>query len=168
MKNTRTHEVTGGQVRPPAVAGMFYPADPGELSGTIVSMIGPDATGGDAGVRGIIAPHAGYAYSGPTAAKAYTMLRAGAYDTVVIIAPSHREHFEGVSAYEGEAYLTPLGSVPVDAPLREALLRQLGHHQRKALSLGPQHVLARHAQIVEEQFRGVLRLHPELLEIAPA
>ena len=121
MKNTRTHDIPGGTVRRPAVAGVFYPADPAELSGTIAGLIPEAAVERPPGIVGVIAPHAGYAYSGATAARAYGMLTRGAYDTVVVIAPSHREFFEGVSVYDGEGYGTPLGTVPVDGEIREAL-----------------------------------------------
>ena len=73
-------------------------------------------------IRGIIAPHAGYLYSGPTAATAYARLRGSAYEAVVIVSPSHREHFEGVSVFNGGGYATPLGVVPVDSDLRDQLL----------------------------------------------
>ena len=122
MKNVRTHDVRGGGIRPAAVAGVFYPGDPGELAGLIAEMISAQPVEATPGIRGIIAPHAGYAYSGPTAAAAYGKLVRGGYDTVVVVAPSHREFFEGVSVYDGEGYLTPLGIVTVDRDLRDALI----------------------------------------------
>jgi hypothetical protein len=101
---------------------MFYPGDPGELARTIAGMIPAREAEAIPAVRGIIAPHAGYLYSGPTAGRAYGRLDPGSYDAVVIVAPSHRAYFEGVSVYDGEAYLTPLGTVPVDTDLRNALI----------------------------------------------
>jgi AmmeMemoRadiSam system protein B len=123
VKNMRTQDVPGGVIRAAAVAGVFYPGDPGELARTIAGMIAAEKGAVSAGVTGVIAPHAGYLYSGPTAARAYGKLARGTYDTVVIVAPSHREYFEGVSVYDGETYLTPLGPVPVDRDLRAALTR---------------------------------------------
>lgn len=122
MKNMSPPEARAPGVRSPAVAGLFYPEDPGELARTIAVLITPESPEIPAGARGIIVPHAGYAYSGPTAGRAYGRLIRGAYETVVIVAPSHREFFEGVSVYDGEAYRTPLGTVPVDGSLREALI----------------------------------------------
>jgi AmmeMemoRadiSam system protein B len=122
MKSMRTHSGRGEEIRPPSVAGVFYPGDPDELAGTIAGMISPGSGEAGSPVRGIIAPHAGYAYSGRTAARAYGMLARGAYDTVVVVSPSHREFFEGVSVYDGDAYTTPLGRIPVDRELRAALL----------------------------------------------
>jgi MEMO1 family protein len=122
MKTIRTHDVRRGGIRPAAVAGLFYPGDPGELSDTIAAMISLRPEEASPAVRGIIVPHAGYAYSGPTAARAYGRLVRGAYDTVVVVAPSHKEFFEGVSVFGGDAYVTPLGTVLLDAELREELL----------------------------------------------
>ena len=139
MKNMRTHDVRGGGIRPAAVAGVFYPGDPGELAGTIAGILPPQPVEVTHGVRGIIAPHAGYVYSGPTAARAYGMLVRGTYDTVVVVAPSHREYFEGVSVFDGEAYLTPLGRVPVDRDLREALISAAPFVRASAAGHGGEH-----------------------------
>jgi AmmeMemoRadiSam system protein B len=110
-------------VRTPAVAGTFYPADPGALSREVDSMLNDAALPAVAGsVLGLLVPHAGYVYSGLTAAYAYSLLKKGAPPGVVlIIAPSHREYFKGISIYSGTAYRTPLGVVPLDEALRGEL-----------------------------------------------
>jgi AmmeMemoRadiSam system protein B/AmmeMemoRadiSam system protein A len=104
--------------RKPAVAGLFYPADPGELTTTIagffsevekIPLSGPPIA--------LIAPHAGYPYSGRVAAKAYKLLEGLHFDTVVIVSPSHTVFFKGASIFNGETYKTPLGIVPVDRDL---------------------------------------------------
>jgi AmmeMemoRadiSam system protein B len=111
-------------VRPPAVAGMFYPADAGALERQLAGFFERAVAGEHAGpVRGVIAPHAGYIYSGATAAAAYSRLKGKRFDTVVIVAPSHRDYFEGASVYAGDAYRTPLGDVPLDVEMRTALLK---------------------------------------------
>lgn len=117
-------EQTAG-VRPPAVAGQFYPASPVELKLQVEDMLAraPDAEV-EGEVRGLIAPHAGYPYSGQTAAAAYRQVRGRAYDTVVVMAPSHREPCGGASIFPGEAYETPLGEVPVDREMAQALAGQ--------------------------------------------
>lgn len=110
-------------IRPPVVAGMFYPSDPKELHQQIselMQQVGRTKVKGR--VRGIIAPHAGYAYSGLTAAHGYSMLKGERFETVVVVSPSHREYFPGVSVYSGEAYKTPLGVIEVNTTLREALI----------------------------------------------
>ncbi len=110
-------------VRKAAVAGMFYPGDPAALKRDVdglLDAVPPERSGRP--IVALIAPHAGYMYSGGTAARAYARLRGASYETVVVVSPSHREYFEGASVYPGDAYATPLGSIPIDAGLRDALV----------------------------------------------
>jgi len=134
-------------VRPPAVAGMFYPALAEELTGTLRGLLGALPEGPL--LRGVIAPHAGYAYSGATAAQAYARLSGGGYDTVVVIAPSHREYFEGVTVYPGRAYSTPLGEVPLDAELREALTRSTPFVRSSVAGHGAEHAVEVHLPFLQ-------------------
>ena len=143
----KKQHVPDGAVRSAAVAGMFYPEDAEELSGTLRALIAPQPGGDPA--RGVIAPHAGYAYSGATAARAYARVAGGAYETVVVIAPSHREYFEGVSVYPGSAYRTPLGDVPVDAELREALTRAWPVVRASAAGHGAEHAVEVHLPFLQ-------------------
>jgi AmmeMemoRadiSam system protein B len=111
------------KVRPPAVAGLFYPADPARLRAEISELLADAARAAPAGLRpkALIAPHAGYAYSGAVAAAAFAALGEGAARAVrrvVLIGPSHHAAFRGIAAPAAEALATPLGRVPVD---REAL-----------------------------------------------
>lgn len=103
-------------VRRPAVAGRFYPADPEELRRMVEGFLS-QAKGKPGRVpRAIIAPHAGYVYSGPVAASAYACLTPARdlIERVVLIGPSHRVSFEGLAATGAAAFATPLGEVPVD------------------------------------------------------
>ena len=110
------------KVRPAAVSGQFYPGDPSELRRQIEDLLDRATDAGTAGnVRGLIAPHAGYPYSGQTAATAYRSIRGARYESVVVMAPSHRESCGGASVFPGEAYHTPLGDVPVDREMADAL-----------------------------------------------
>jgi AmmeMemoRadiSam system protein B len=112
------------QIRPPAVAGTFYPADPRQLRSMVQSMLTEPKTE-DILPKAIIAPHAGYVYSGPIAASAYARLRGGR-DTirrVVLLGPSHRVAFQGLAVSSAEAFATPLGTVPLDREASEALLQ---------------------------------------------
>jgi AmmeMemoRadiSam system protein B/AmmeMemoRadiSam system protein A len=108
-------EKTGEKIRRAGVAGAFYPADPAQLSSMIEGFLDQVRfTPADGRIIGLVAPHAGYIYSGPVAAYAYRQLTGLQVKRVVIIAPSHIIAFEGASIYNGEAYETPLGIVPVD------------------------------------------------------
>ena len=117
-------------VRPPAVAGMFYPLEKRELEKTLDDLFArarSDIRSRNRGkIFGLISPHAGYPYSGFTAAHGYCVLEGSEVQTVVIISPSHREYFDGISVFPGKAYATPLGEVPVDESLRDSFLVHAG------------------------------------------
>ena len=118
--------VRAKQIRPAAVSGRFYPADPTILSLQVDTMLEQHASELQGTLIGLIAPHAGYMFSGYTAAAAYAQLRGREVSTVVIVSPSHHEHFNGLSIYDGDAYRTPLGIVDIDTPLRDRLLQHKG------------------------------------------
>jgi AmmeMemoRadiSam system protein B len=114
-------------IREPAVAGMFYPGDRLTLDrevGALIKRAEVKKIKGE--LRGLISPHAGYIYSGYTAANGYRLLEGKSVQTVVIIAPSHREYFRGISVFSGSAYSTPLGILEVDDALRSELVRDGG------------------------------------------
>lgn len=103
------------KIRPPHVAGYFYPADPVKLKNDIQRMLENAKTEKSFNkIVGIVSPHAGYMYSGQTAAYAYDALKGKDYKTVIVISPSHAEYFPGISVYDGDAYETPLGVVEID------------------------------------------------------
>jgi MEMO1 family protein len=113
------------RVRPPAVAGTFYPANPVDLQHEIDrSFLTARATEVDAAPKAIVVPHAGYVYSGPIAASAYRHLsrRKDIITRVVVLGPSHRVAFEGLAVPTVDAFETPLGPVPIDADGRAAVL----------------------------------------------
>lgn len=112
-------------VRQPAVAGLFYPGNPRELSSSIKSYLlaaHPPAQAMHA--KAIIVPHAGYVYSGATAATAYATL-ASQRDTikkVVLLGPAHRVQLRGLAIMDVDYFRTPLGDVPQDTSKNESLL----------------------------------------------
>ena len=101
--------------RPAAVAGQFYPGDPAALKKQVDGYLKQARTAMDPTVRAVIVPHAGYTYSGATAARAYALIQ-GREDIhrVVVIHPSHRTGFSGVSLGSYDAFQTPLGTIRVD------------------------------------------------------
>jgi hypothetical protein len=131
------------KIRKPAVAGYFYPHDPTELRSQIDSLLNnnkPDKL--IEKISGIIAPHAGYQYSGKAAAYVYNQLIGKNYKTVVVISPSHREYFPGNCIYSGDAYETPLGLIEIDKEISNKLADSKiifkgaqGHRQEHALEV---------------------------------
>ena len=111
-------------VRAPAVAGTFYERSPAALRKNIDEMLNrvrlPKIEGT---VRAVVSPHAGYVYSGFTAAHAFKLLEGRKYDCVIAVGPSHQEYFDGISIYSGDAYETPLGNVPINHEVRSELLQ---------------------------------------------
>jgi AmmeMemoRadiSam system protein B len=106
-------------IRPPAVAGMFYPGEPGMLAGEVAAMLA-EAKAEALRPKALIVPHAGYVYSGPVAASAYALL-SPLRDTlrrVVLFGPAHRVPVPALAAPDTDAFATPLGTVPID---REAI-----------------------------------------------
>ena len=111
-------------IREPAVSGAFYPNNPDVLRADIEEYLGKvpalDLSGD---ILGLVAPHAGYMYSGPTAAYGYKALSGRHYDTVVILAPSHQSFFLGAAVQAEGGYRTPLGVVEIDEALAGDLAR---------------------------------------------
>ena len=122
-------------VREPAVAGLFYPADAADLTRTIDRLLAtakPEPGGGD--LKALICPHAGYAYSGLTAAFSYKLLAGRDFQTVILLAPSHYALFKGAAVCAADVYRTPLGDVPVSAKARTlAMVRPFVAEPRVAL-----------------------------------
>lgn len=100
-------------VRQPAVAGMFYPAEPVSLRGMIEGFLASAEPGPHP--KAIIAPHAGYIYSGPVAASAYIRVPS-TISRVVLVGPSHRMPLRGLAGSSASFWRTPLGDVPVECP----------------------------------------------------
>ena len=112
------------KLRPAGVAGAFYPADPVALTSMMDEILSRATVPAiDGQIIAVVAPHAGYPYSGPVAAYTYASLKGRKYARVVVIAPSHYEAFDFTSVYDGDGYVTPLGTVMVD----KAFARELAN-----------------------------------------
>ncbi len=114
-----------GRIRRPAVSGMFYPDQPEELSAGVASyLLSADPAPVKGPIKAVIAPHAGYPYSGPIAGVAYEALRreGRSWSRVVIAGPSHHVAFDGVALPSHDAFRTPLGSMAVDRDMCSRLL----------------------------------------------
>ncbi len=105
----------GGEVRPPAVAGSWYPDRPSLISAEVDRLV--RATAGAPALHGkpvaLIVPHAGWRYSGFAAAAAFRNLNPGDFDRVVVVGPSHHVSFTGFAVSAAAAFRTPAGEVPL-------------------------------------------------------
>ena len=132
-------------IRKSNIAGSWYPGTPKALRSQIQAFLKavpglPEVTGE---LMALIVPHAGYAYSGGVAAYAYKLLTVQPFTQVVIIAPSHRYPFKGASIDGKDGYETPLGVVPVDQVLAQAIAEKSpvfkyvpeGHAQEHSLEI---------------------------------
>jgi AmmeMemoRadiSam system protein B len=102
--------------RPPAVAGMFYPGNPAELISTVDSLLASANPREVPAPKALIVPHAGYIYSGSTAAMAYASLAPMRQQIkrVILLGPTHRVAVNGIAVPEASAFAMPLGNIPLD------------------------------------------------------
>lgn len=110
------------KIRHQQVAGYFYPAEKEKLENDISLLLNVAKSEKSFNkIFGIVSPHAGYVYSGKTAAYVYNLLKDKSYKTVIVISPSHAEYFPGICIYDGDAYETPLGIVEIDQNITDKL-----------------------------------------------
>ncbi len=110
-------------VRPPAVAGQFYPDDPRRLEAEVKGLLAAAVAPRGERPLGLVVPHAGYVFSGQVAADAYRQAMGHGYDLAVLLGTNHTApFFRGVSVFIGSGLRTPLGVAQVDEPAAAALL----------------------------------------------
>ncbi len=148
-------------IRQPAVAGQFYPGNPGVLRQSVQKYV-DDATLPEdlVAVRAVIAPHAGYIYSGPTAGYAFGALEALPKRrwTVFLLGPAHRVPFRGVALGEYSAFRTPLGDIPIATDRVVEMLARSPLYVRAPQAHAPEHCLEVEApflQVMLADFRLV-------------
>jgi len=144
-----THTALGAdKVKEPAVAGSFYPSDPAILSSMIDEfMAAASVEDIDGEIVALIVPHAGYRYSGSTAAYAFKAIEGKPYETIVLIAPSHHVAFDGISVYDKGSFRTPLGDVAIDEDFASRLI-----HSHEKIFFYKQAYLKEHSLEVEIPF----------------
>ena len=112
-------------IRHSVIAGSWYPGNPRILKEDIENFFhNVTEQSIDGQILGLIAPHAGYVYSGQIAAYSYKLIRRKKFDSVVVVGPSHRAYFHGASVYNRGGFETPLGIVPVDVSLAEKIIAE--------------------------------------------
>jgi len=129
-------------IRQAAVAGLFYPHHPAELESYLEQQLPVVSNPHKQAPKALIVPHAGYRYSGATAARGYERLDPGQFQRVVIMGPAHRVPLSGIALPEAEAFATPLGTVALDQAALQALEQQPGifryqeaHHQEHCIEV---------------------------------
>ncbi len=115
-------------IRRPVVSGMFYPAKKDTLIKLINDLINQaNIEENEKSIFGLISPHAGYIYSGPTAAYGYKLLKNKKFDTIIILGPSHYTLMKGASVWPDGKYETPLGFIDIDSEVTNFLLTNNEH-----------------------------------------
>lgn len=138
--------------RPPAVAGLFYPADREQLHSDVQTYLHACNTAASEPVpKAIIVPHAGYVYSGPVAASAYARLQPARkkIHRVVLLGPSHRVPFRGLAASSADTFSTPLGQIELDHETIQKLLALPQVHELDAAH-AQEHSLEVHLPFLQE------------------
>lgn len=135
-------DMQGATTRRPAVAGQFYPADASQLRGQVQQLLAGATPLADVAPKALIAPHAGYAYSGAVAAAAFATLRdaAPAIRRIVLIGPAHYVPFRGIAVATARHFATPLGRVAVDGEAVERIA-ELPGVVRSDAPHAPEHAL---------------------------
>jgi AmmeMemoRadiSam system protein B len=155
--------------RHPAVAGVFYPADAKQLHQQVDHYLQEHPATTVQIPKAIIAPHAGYIYSGPVAASAYRRLKdaAGLVNRVVLLGPSHRFAFRGLALSRVDCFATPLGDIPLDHDSDSQLL-QLPFVEYIEQAHNHEHSLEVHLPFLQQTL-GDFKLVPIVVgEAAPA
>lgn len=147
-------------IRKPAVAGSFYPGAPDALRAAVAGFLAAARASGAPPPKAIIAPHAGYIYSGPIAASAYARIapRAPVVRRVVLLGPAHRVGFRGIALPGVDAFETPLGTIPLDKDAI-ALIEPLPQVVTRADAHAAEHSLEVHLPFLQ-QVLGAFALVP--------
>ncbi len=129
-------------VKEPAVAGSFYPKDKKKLEADVDGYLAQGGTPAGGGrLLALVAPHAGYMYSGHVAGHSYARLKGKDIRTVILIGPSHHAAVNGAVIYPGSGLKTPLGTVPVNESLARSLASERHGVKLSAEAFGPEHCL---------------------------
>ena len=155
----------GGRDRQPAVAGSFYPSGSDRLRSEVAGYFAAaDEPLPGAQVRALIVPHAGYVYSGSTAAAGFAAVPADAlYDNIFLIGVSHRYAFEGAAVFASGNLVTPMGTLKVNRELGEKLKATNKWFIEKDEAHGPEHSLEVQLPFIQYHFKNAPAVIPILI-----
>ncbi len=143
------------KVKRPNVSGQFYPADPKELSREVDGFIQKAAVEPqNRHIDIVIAPHAGYSYSGAVAGYSFKAVSQNQYSTIVILAPSHFVGFEAISVWDEGAFETPLGRVEVDESFTKKLISANKSFYFYPQAFAKEHSLEVEIPFLQKTFKG--------------
>jgi len=147
------------------VAGLFYPGDEESLRDTVKGYLDHAASsgGGEGRLKALIAPHAGYVYSGACAAKAYAQIQGESFDRVVVFGPTHRVYFKGFSIYAEGVFETPLGEIPIDEEFCSQLVHLKLPTQFFPAAYQQEHSIEVHLPFLQVALQNNFRLVPVLI-----
>jgi len=152
--------MTNTRISPPAVAGTFYPANADALSRHIDAMLAQASSAVVIHPKALIAPHAGYVYSGPVAASAYALLQDMEHiRRVVLLGPAHRVPVSGLALPEVDSFSTPLGDIPLDKEVMESVA-QLPQVVWNKAAHAMEHSLEVHLPFLQRVLSGEFQLVP--------
>lgn len=134
-------------IRPPAVAGRFYPDDPGILSTTVDSFLSPRADANRIHARACVVPHAGYMYSGSVAGEVYSRIEIP--QRVILLGPRHYPRGAPLAILSDGAWQTPLGMAPIDHLLAEKICRVFPALREDAVAHSAEHSLEVHLPFLQ-------------------
>jgi AmmeMemoRadiSam system protein B len=141
-------------IRPPAVAGTWYPETTGALTREVDEYLGAASKGPPGKLMAVIAPHAGMMFSGPVGAYAYQATAGHTFDVAVLVGPSHYLAFEGAALWPDGGFDSPLGIARVDEEAARLLAQ--------CAVVKPMPVAHRREHSLEMQLPFLRRLHPDL------
>jgi AmmeMemoRadiSam system protein B/AmmeMemoRadiSam system protein A len=152
------------QVKEPAVAGSFYPADSATLKSNVdrlLSSVHP--VPGELPPLAFVVPHAGHIYSGAVAAEVYARLKGRPVSTVILIGPSHRVPLTGAAIYPGDGMRTPLGTVTINTRAARALASDADHVRMDAAPFAQEHSLEVQLPFIQRALGNTTTIVPILV-----
>lgn len=149
------------KIRPAAVAGQFYPNEPGAITDQIqryLNQAPEEKINGE--IKAIIVPHAGYDFSGAVAAHAFKQLKSKKIKTAVVIGNSHKAYFDGAAIDDSDAWQTPLGQVAIDKELADKLVKTDGSIKYNSAMHASDHPLEVEIPFLQTSLEGDFKIVP--------
>lgn len=165
MASYAQHREGKSIVRQPAVAGSFYPSDPGQLKAQLNNFLqSAEHKPIDGSIAALIAPHAGYVFSGEVAASAYAQLDPNkSYNTIFVLGTSHHVRLRGASIYNQGNYKTPLGIVEVDTKLADKLIGENSFFEYDPAAHSKEHSIEVQLPFLQYQLKKPFKIVPIII-----